>query len=99
MSHFIDITGEEFGRWRVLYLYGFHESLYRDSHGRIHFDRKAVFVCQCKCGTVRNVISNNLRRHTSTSCGCKRVETCRKNMRENIQPLSVKARQRKEKTK
>lgn len=36
------------------------------------------YLCQCDCGTVREVLDRSLRRLLSTSCGCSRVESQKK---------------------
>jgi hypothetical protein len=50
----IDLTGKRFGRWTVLH--------------RIGHDFK--WLCQCDCGTTREVASNSLRYGLSISCRC-----------------------------
>ena len=30
-----------------------------------------MWICQCSCGTIKSVSSQNLRRNISTNCGCK----------------------------
>lgn len=53
-----DLTGQKFGRWNVLE----------------KTDRKSVSVsywkCVCECGTVREVLANQLKSGRSKSCGC-----------------------------
>jgi hypothetical protein len=36
----------------------------------------AVYKCKCDCGNEVNVLSGNLKKGNSTSCGCKRLKTC-----------------------
>lgn len=56
MSRFVDLTGQRFGKLLVLH---------RDS------DIKPVkWICQCDCGNMSSVQSNNLRSGKSQSCGC-----------------------------
>lgn len=53
----IDMTGQQYGYWRVL--------------GFWNFDKKyrAYWLCQCDlCGAVKPVRGDNLRRGTSTRC-------------------------------
>jgi len=57
MSHFIDLTGQKFGRWNVI----------RYSH---HRGGKSIWVCQYDCGTVREVQGCHMRAGRSRSCGC-----------------------------
>ena len=38
------------------------------------------YICKCDCGNEVVVLSNNLKKGNSKSCGCSRVETCRKRM-------------------
>ena len=51
-----DLTGQEFGRWRVL-----HEA------GRA--DRQVLWECECVCGSRRQVRGGTLRQGLSLSCG------------------------------
>ena len=53
-----DITGQRFGRWRVL---GFRRVV--PKHG-------AYFDCRCDCGIVRAVLAKSLKWGRSKSCGC-----------------------------
>jgi hypothetical protein len=55
----IDITGQRFGRLVVL-----------EDIGRVH--GFVYWLCQCDCGAKTSVISNNLLRNKSRSCGCMR---------------------------
>lgn len=57
MGTFIDLTGQMFGRWKVLS---------RAENG----SNAARWLCKCSCGTERIVSSNGLRRGRSLSCGC-----------------------------
>lgn len=59
-----DLIGVNFGRWTVLRKGGIHPGA----------NRLQMWVCQCECGTVKEVIGDNLRRGLSLSCGCQRVE-------------------------
>ena len=59
MSKKIDLTGQHFGMWTVL-----KESNKRDAAGSI------MWVCQCQCGTIREVSGLSLRKGKSTCCGC-----------------------------
>jgi hypothetical protein len=68
----IDLTGQRFGRWRVLAL---HPERYRCGK-----DKRAVAVlwrCVCICGEERLVLGTNLSRGMSRSCGCLISETTR----------------------
>lgn len=38
------------------------------------------YICLCDCGIQTRVLSSNLTRGNSTSCGCKRKKTCAKRM-------------------
>lgn len=57
--HFIDLTGQRFGRLTVL---GYK--------GRPPGDRGTFWYCLCDCGTVTAPRSNQLRRGVTTHCGC-----------------------------
>lgn len=56
----LDLTGEQFGRWRVLAL---AERSYQ-----------TMWMCACSCGTEQIVSGANLRSGKSASCGCLRDE-------------------------
>jgi hypothetical protein len=55
-----DLTGRRFGRWRVLRLSD------RPKRGRVG----PYWVCQCRCGIAKSVLSWNLTGGKSRSCGC-----------------------------
>lgn len=55
--NFIDLTGQTFGRWTVL-------SLADKNRGG-----KTRWFCRCKCGVIKPVIADGLRRKESTGCG------------------------------
>lgn len=59
MGRKIDLTGQRFGMWTVL-----NESNKRDAAGGI------MWVCQCQCGTIKEVSGLSLRKGKSTCCGC-----------------------------
>ena len=62
-----DLTGQKFNRWTVL----------RRSE---HDDANNVkWVCRCDCGTIAEVLAQNLTRNHSKSCGCYNVEQAIKN--------------------
>ena len=61
MGAYIDITGQVFEQWTVLYK--------SDS-----VDRRAMWRCKCECGTIRDVVGKTLRNGTSKSCGCLKSE-------------------------
>lgn len=70
MTALIDLTGQQYGRWTVLY---------RDTTAK-----NTSWVCRCSCGTVRSVLRTNLRHkaeyHPSLSCGCYQKEQARKHL-------------------
>lgn len=57
--NFIDLTGETFGKLKVLY-----------EEPNIRADAHSVWVCQCDCGNIVNVSGRNFRKRTTQSCGC-----------------------------
>lgn len=60
-----DLTGQRFGRWRVLEL----------AERRVSGNRIAVYwKCQCDCGTVKIIRGGNLKTGNSKSCGCINAE-------------------------
>jgi len=58
MSTLIDLTGKKFGRWLVI------------ERAENYPKGQARWLCRCECGTERVVLSDNLRKCVSTSCGC-----------------------------
>ena len=50
----IDITGQIFGKWHVKYFN----------------DKTHKWVCECECGTVREITGGSLRSGRTKSCGC-----------------------------
>jgi hypothetical protein len=60
-----DITGQQFGAWLVLTFSG--------RRHRTH----ALWVCQCRCGTRREIAGDHLRAGTTTHCGCLRTTVVR----------------------
>ena len=61
-----DLTGQKFGNWVVLYR-AVDEEEKRKSNGVTFHD---LWVCQCKCGTVKIVQGSHLRSGKTKSCGC-----------------------------
>lgn len=66
MSRRLDLTGQRFGRWRVLEL--------AESPG---WYADAAWLCRCDCGTARIVRAVKLRIGHSRSCGCLRRDVTR----------------------
>ena len=54
----IDLTGQKFGRWTVLYL-----SDKKNTEGTLYWH------CRCDCGIERDVLGTSLRQGLSLSCG------------------------------
>ena len=63
MPPLIDLTGKKFGR---LYVIG--KDTERSSVGKI------LWLCRCDCGNTVSVLSNNLTRLHTQSCGCYQKE-------------------------
>lgn len=69
MPTLIDLTGQRFGRWTVL--------------EKAPSKNKAVYwVCQCDCGTIKEVKAASLRNGDSKSCGCYKSEASAKRLSE-----------------
>lgn len=51
--------GTKIGRWTIL------------GKGKSKPDGRSTHLCQCECGTIREVPTKGLKNGTSTSCGCK----------------------------
>lgn len=62
MSHFIDLTGMQFGRLVVL------------SRATSSTKGQSQWLCRCDCGTERIIIGSVLRDGRSKSCGCMKLE-------------------------
>ena len=58
MSKFIDITGQKFGRLKVIRIAG------KDKHN------KYKWLCACECGNTKTILGNSLRDGMTKSCGC-----------------------------
>jgi hypothetical protein len=61
-SPIVDMTGQQFGRWRVLALSGERQGY------------ALLWVCVCSCGATRLVADRSLTSGRSKSCGCLRRE-------------------------
>lgn len=61
MTKFIDLTGYEFGRLKVINLIEIR-------------NHKAIWNCKCSCGNKKEVATNHLRDGHIRSCGCLRNE-------------------------
>lgn len=66
MGAFEDLTGQKFGKLTVM----FRGDDYIYPNGK----RRPQWVCQCDCGNVKNICASNLKRGTTTSCGCAQIE-------------------------
>lgn len=62
MGKFINLTGEVFGRLKVL----------RRTSNQ---GNKVKYTCICECGNEKDVVSSNLKSGKISSCGCLRKET------------------------
>ena len=69
MSRIIDLTGQRFGRWKVLK---------KDTSPRK--STNAFWLCRCECGKEKVILSTALRNGESQSCGCLRSELNRKKL-------------------
>ena len=78
MGKTIDLTGQKFGYWTVMY-----KSDKRAS------DRSVMWHCVCKCGNEKDVVGTCLRNGSSKSCGCyQKEQTSKANIK--IIPPGVK---------
>jgi hypothetical protein len=59
MTKIIDLTGIIFGDLKVIEFSG------------INKNRKATWLCECKCGNKKIIVSNSLINQLTRSCGCK----------------------------
>ena len=58
MGKIIDLQGKRFGAWTVI-RYGGRNAI-----------KQSTWICQCDCGTRKDVAAQTLRMGTSKSCGC-----------------------------
>lgn len=65
-ARFNDLTGLEFGRWKVL--------------GRAERTTGQLWLCKCSCGTIKKVQHTSLINGTSKSCGCYQKEITRQRL-------------------
>lgn len=80
MGRYIDLTGKKTGRLTVLK----RTNDYVQPNGR----HRAMWLCQCDCGNIVEVMGDNLKGHT-TSCGCYAKEVASKvNRKHNKYDLS-----------
>ena len=68
MPKYIDLTGQKFGRWKVIEKVPNLKS------------RDSKWLCQCDCGQTKEVLGKNLRNGRSSSCGCYKNEISRQEM-------------------
>lgn len=54
----IDLTGRQVGFWTVKQYSGLNEK------------RQPIWLCECQCGTKRDVVGQSLRNGVTKSCGC-----------------------------
>lgn len=62
MGKYVDLTGQRFGRLVVL------------SPSKTRKYGQAFWVCQCDCGTIKELPTESLKKGTSKSCGCLQKE-------------------------
>ena len=62
MAKIIDLTGQKFGRLTVKHRVG------KDGRG------ESIWHCICECGNTKDVLSSNLRKGATQSCGCLQKE-------------------------
>ena len=72
---FIDLTGKRFGRLIALRYVGL-------SNHQGH-QRKARWECRCDCGNKKIVVSQNLRKGHTRSCGCLFIEMLKARAKHN----------------
>ena len=63
MGHFVDLSGEVFGRLTV------HKVVGRNRHNQL------IWSCTCECGNECNALGFIMRRGEKQSCGCLQRET------------------------
>lgn len=81
-----DLTGQVFGRLTVISLNEEESNVLRPSGKRMV--KAKHYNCQCECGNTCVVRANLLTQGKTTSCGCLRKETCRKQGQKNTIDLT-----------
>ena len=66
----MDLTGKTYGRWSIIKPVPPHYS-----KGGV---KKPFWLCQCQCGTIKEVSQTTLNTGKSLSCGCLQRETAKK---------------------
>lgn len=64
MKNFKDLTGKQFGRLRVI--------------ERDYSSKRTRWICECKCGKIKSIMSTHLLRGSIVSCGCYQKERASK---------------------
>ena len=79
-----DLTGMQFGRWMVL-------CRGKDRINK-HGHHTRTWICECSCDkhTVKEVLEPSLLNHSSTSCGCKRIESVKNNKKHGLSGTRIK---------
>lgn len=72
ISRCIDLTGEKFGRWTVL------------NRAENRYGGQAYWLCECECGTQKEVSGTFLRNGRSQSCGCLQRELLSQKSQDNL---------------
>ena len=67
MSAFIDLTGKTFGHLTVLCRA--NDKILRNGV------KKPMWLCQCDCGNIKEILGESLRNGKTTSCGCHRGDS------------------------
>lgn len=71
MLRLIDLTGQKFGRWTVLYK-------------APSLNKHTMWHCQCSCGNEKDVQGTHLKSGASLSCGCLHKEYIHKTKTKNL---------------
>lgn len=65
MAQMVDMTGRKVGKWKVLHRM---PPVKNTTSGAV------FWMCECECGTIREINGCNLRKGDSNSCGCNIVK-------------------------
>lgn len=85
MPSLIDLSGKQINRWTVIR---------RDADSKT---KKARWICECACGTIKSVMADSLQKRASQSCGCYHREAASlrfSKMAENNPPLNERFKQK-----
>jgi hypothetical protein len=82
MPKALDLTGQRFGKLRVV-----------ERHGSYH--GRSFWKCVCSCGRVTYATGKNLKNGSTKSCGCLHRQAAALNLPDNAKPIGFKKKNKK----